>query len=365
MEMREQRQHGVYGLTVKKPRLVAWHLLCLLIALALVGILLAGCGQPTPTPPISPTSPPAEPTLPSAPITGPASTPPTDTRPPSVTPKEEEEIDFVWMVESGVRLEDATIPYIHRLADGRFRMYYGGAGGILSAISEDGLTFQKEAGIRVPSGSPGSPEVIVSDPTLVGLKDGRMRMYYKGASGPGGPGQSVHSIFSAISSDGLNFEKESIRIDSQQTSDRGWASVPEAIVLPDGRVRIYYVSDGLDVKHGIVSAISSDGLNFTKEETKLTGFVDPALVRLADGRYLMVAIAFPLGPEGRLTDAEPGIYSFTSQDGIDFNERRLVLAGENNIDPTIVDIGEGVYRIYYWNAMEQPPAIKSITGRLK
>ena len=212
------------------------------------------------------------------------------------------------MVELGVRLEDATVPYIHRLADGRFRIYYGGAGGILSAISEDGLTFQKEAGIRVPSGSLGSAEVIVSDPTLVVLKDGRMRMYYKGASGPGGPGQSVHSIFSAI---------------------------------------------------------SSDGLNFTKEETKLTGFVDPALVRLADGRYLMVAIAFPLGPEGRLTDAEPGIYSFTSQDGINFKERRVVLAGENNIDPTIVDIGEGVYRIYYWNAMEQPPAIKSITGRLK
>ena len=78
-------------------------------------------------------------------------------------------------------------------------------------------------------------------------------MYYKGANGPGGPGQSIHSIYSAVSTDGLRFEKEGIRIDSQQTLDRGWASVPEAIVLTDGRMRLYYVSDGLD---GVLSGPS-------------------------------------------------------------------------------------------------------------
>jgi hypothetical protein len=240
-------------------------------------------------------------------------------------------------------------------------MYYGGPGGILSAISQDGLTFTKETGVRVSSGSPGSPETIVSDPTLVTLKDGRIRMYYKGATGPG---QSVHSIFSAISTDGLRFEKESIRIDSQQTPDRGWASVPEAIVLPDGKVRLYYVSDGLDVKHGIVSAISDDGLNFTREGSVLTGFVDPAVMRLADGSYLMLAVAFPLGSSGRLTDAAPGIYSFLSENGIHFQDRKLVLAGENNIDPAIVQIGDKGYRVYYWNVMDKPSVIKSISGAL-
>ena len=226
------------------------------------------------------------------------------------------------------------------------------------------MTFTKEPGVRVPSGSPGSPETIVSDPTLVVLKDGRMRMYYKVATGPGGPGQSVHSIFSAISTDGLSFEKEGIRIDSQKTPDRGWASVPEAIVLSDGRVRLYYVSDGLDVKHGIVSAISEDGLNFIREETKLTGFVDPMVARLADGSYLMLAVAFPFGSGGRLTDASPGIYSFISLDGINFEDRKLVLAGENNIDPAIADMGDGAYRVYYWNIMDKPSVIKSISGKL-
>jgi hypothetical protein len=187
-------------------------------------------------------------------------------------------------------------------------------------------------------------------------------MYYKGATGPGGPGQSVHSVFSAISTNGLSFEKEGIRIDSQQTPDRGWASVPEAIVLPDGRVRLYYVSDGLDVKHGIVSAISDDGLNFTREETRLTGFVDPAIIRLPDGSYMMLAVAF--GPGGRLADVAPGIYSFILSDGIKFKDHKLVLAGENNIDPAIVDVGGGSYRVYYWNVMDKPTVIKSISGKL-
>jgi len=211
---------------------------------------------------------------------------------------------FLWTVDPGVRLEDATVPNIYRLGDGRFRLFFGG------------------------------------------------------------PGQSVHSVFSAISADGLRFEKEGIRIDSQQTPDRGWASVPEATVLPDGRVRLYYVSDGLDVKHGIVSAISEDGLNFTREETQLTGFVDPTVVRLANGTYLMLAVAFPFGPGGKLTDAEPGIYSFIAQDGMNFKDRKLVLAGEDNIDPAIVDLGDGAYRVYYWNAADKPPVIKSMSGKL-
>ena len=243
-------------------------------------------------------------------------------------------------------------------------MYYGGPGGILSAISQDGLTFTKETGVRVPSGSPGSPEMIVSDPTVVKLKDGRARMYYKGATGPGGPGQSHHSIFSAISADGLRFEKEGIRIDSQQTPDRGWASVPEAIVLPDGRVRIYYVSDGTDVGHGVVSAISEDWLSFTREGPVLPGFVDPAIIRLAGGEYLMMAVAFPFSAKGRLTDAAPGIYSFTSPDGINFKDREPVLTGDGNIDPAIVEVATGTYRVYYWNINDKPSVIKSLSGKL-
>ncbi|MDP3879971.1 MAG: hypothetical protein Q8Q07_06690, partial [Dehalococcoidales bacterium] len=265
---------------------------------------------------------------------------------------------FTWTVEPGIRLEDGNVPNVYRLQDGRIRMYYGGPGGILSAISADGLTFEKEPGVRVVPGSPGGPEMIVNDPTVISLKDGQVRMYYKGATGGGGPDQSDNTVYSAVSKDGLSFEKEGIRIDPHQTPDRGWASVPEAIVLPDGRVRLYYVSDGLDVKHGIVSAISEDGLEFTREGPVLPGFVDPSVIRLPDGTYLMLAIAFPQ------SGAPPGIYSFTSTDGLNFDNRDLVLTGENNIDPAIIASGGGTYRVYYWNITDQPPVIRSISGTL-
>ena len=327
-------------------------------------VLAAGC---SPSGPINPeevpvegSSSPAEVDTTPSPATSEREPEPTS---PPANQEEEPGIEFIWTIDPGVRLEDATVPNIHRAEDGRFRLYYGGQGGILSAISDDGLSFSKEPGVRVTPGTQDSLEMIVSDPTLVALGDGRVRLYYKGATGPGGPGQSIHSVFSAISTDGLLFEKEGIRIDSQQTPDRGWASVPEAIVLPDGRVRIYYVSDGLDVRHGIVSAVSDDGLIFTREETRLTGFVDPAVIRLEDGSILMVAVAFPFGSGGKLTDAAPGIYSFTSPDGINFENRKMVLPGEGNIDPAIIGLGDETYRIYYWNIMDQPPVIRSLSGK--
>ena len=348
----------------------------LFLSWTLLLVLMVGCTASPTTTPSGPTTAAATWEVVALPSTEPVpSSPPvvtpevSDEQPTILTPAPSESQDsttqFVWTVDEGIRLEDASVPNIYRLKDGRLRMYYGGAGGILSAISQDGLTFTKESGVRVASDSQGSQEMIVSDPAPVMLKDGRIRIYYKGANGPGGPGQAIHSIFSAVSIDGLIFKKEGIRINSQQTPDGGWASVPEAILLPDGKVRIYYVSNGADVGHGIVYAVSEDGLNYTRDGTVLPGFVDPAIIRLADGTYLILAVAFPYNSSGKLTDADPGIYSFRSQDGINFYNRELVLGGEGNIDPAIADMGDGTYRVYYWNAMDKPSVIKSITGKLQ
>ena len=141
--------------------------------------------------------------------------------------------------EPGSRISGGSVPFITKLDDGRFRLYYCGPGGILSAISSDGLGFTQESGVRIGPNFSNKFEKIVCDPTLIKLHDGKVRMYYKGAdSGQGGPGQAIHKIFSAISSDGLNFQREGLRVDSELSGDKGWASVPDAIMLPDGRVRL-------------------------------------------------------------------------------------------------------------------------------
>ena len=88
-----------------------------------------------------------------------------------------------------------NVPFVFPLDNGRYRLYFCGQGGTLSAISSDGLDFTPEPGVRVRG----------CDPSLLELDDGRYRLYYKVASGPGGPGQSIHRAYSAISSNGLDF----------------------------------------------------------------------------------------------------------------------------------------------------------------
>jgi hypothetical protein len=71
-----------------------------------------------------------------------------------------------------------------------------------------------------------------------------------------------------------------------------------------------------------------------------------------------------MSSKGKLTDAQPGIYSFTSKDGVNFANRQSVLSGENNIDPAIVEVASGTYRVYYWNVTDEPSVIRSISGKL-
>jgi len=280
-----------------------------------------------------------------------------------------EELNLNWQEDAGTRVSDGSVPYVYKLKDGRYRLYYCGAGGILSAVSPDGLTFQKESGVRIAMVfQSGNQESIVCDPTIVELPDGKIRMYYKGSNGSGGPGEALHKIFSAISPDGLDFQKEGLRIDSENTGDGGWASVPEAIRLSDGRIRIYYVSGDFAAGGGIMSAISNDGLNFQKETgARVKGMVDPAIIILPDGKYLLLVISL----DPRLSPYLPrGIYSYLYQDGLNFENRKVILQKDGAYDPTIIKIDSESYRIYYGEdiggQLGQPNVVtKSLIGRLK
>jgi hypothetical protein len=263
-----------------------------------------------------------------------------------------------WRVEEGFRIKDGSVPYAMRLDDGGVRLYYCSAGGILSAISEDGLEFKKEPGARISVAQGG--ESIICDPTVVRMDDG-MRMYYKGADGPGGPGEAVHRIYSAISRHGLSWKKEGVRIDSLKTSDRGWASVPEAVKLPDGSVRLYYVSN--EGPHGIATAISKDGLSFERESgIILPGLVDPSVL-IKNGSYFMFA-----------TSIEPrylpqGIYMLTSQDGRDFElDKKVIIEASQErgvFDPAALLLKDGSIRLYYGEYSPQGMVIKSAIGRIE
>ncbi len=149
-----------------------------------------------------------------------------------------------WNLEEGVRLRGGSPSVLE--TQGGFRMYYAQNGSIFSATSTDGLNWKPEEGVRLRGDSPSVLET-----------QGGFRMYYA----------QNGSIFSATSTDGLNWKpEEGVRIrPSEGYYDSRGVFGPEAVVLPDGYIRIYYTGFDGEV-YRVLSASSPDGLKFRKEK---------------------------------------------------------------------------------------------------
>ncbi|MEY4181212.1 MAG: hypothetical protein RLY70_4787 [Planctomycetota bacterium] len=111
-----------------------------------------------------------------------------------------------WTVDPGVRVETAghnyASPRIVFLADGRCRMYLFDRGqGIISLISDDGLIFAREPGLRIAQDGP-FDKLCAFAPEIVLVKDAGYVMYYAGY------GSATRAdILRAVSSDGLHWSK--------------------------------------------------------------------------------------------------------------------------------------------------------------
>jgi hypothetical protein len=168
-------------------------------------------------------------------------------------------------------------PCVVRIPNGGFRLYYTAVGPakpfplcqgyILSAISKDGLEFCKEPGIRLAP-QPALPHLSLRliAPTVTRCADGLWRMYFESR----GPANRPTVICSAVSFDMLNWElEEGIRLQNS-----GGVGGPRYLSLPDGRCRLYCftsefgpggVESGQRISTSVISAITSDGLNFEFE----------------------------------------------------------------------------------------------------
>jgi len=127
------------------------------------------------------------------------------------------------------------------------------------------------------------------DPDVLALPGGGFRMYYTSLEPQPGapPGDDLPAVYSAISSDGILFEREpGMRLED--------ASATTTVVLPEGGFRAYYHP----FSSGIVSARSADGLSFEPEQglripgdplpgSRWVGSSAPAVVKLEDGRWWM------------------------------------------------------------------------------
>jgi hypothetical protein len=137
------------------------------------------------------------------------------------------QVDF--LKENGGRMPGGGMPGAILLPDGRVRMFLSSQGGIWSKVSNDGLTFTKESGMRIP----GPANLITDNPEPIRLRNGSYLMLYQiQAPKEAGRPEWVKDIHLATSADGYNWISNPAVIGAGGTS-----CVVEAA---DGTLYIYY-----------------------------------------------------------------------------------------------------------------------------
>ena len=326
-----------------------------------------------------------------------------------------------WTREAGIRIEgtrdlDASktqAPGVIARPGGGFRLFYTGVGPgrpypecqgyILSAVSDDGLEFSVEPGIRLaPDPAVEYMSLRLLAPSIVQLADGRWRMYVEAR----GTSQQPPVITSAISEDQLQWRHEpGVRL-----STSGGLGGPRLTQLPGGRCRLLACADdygpmgrsgGLRKGKHIISALSDDGLEFVAEPGQrirsgqapwdamgITAgqLLGPTGESITDTAWTMIFSAWQDAPPGSViprhpsdptgTDTPQGeldfaaasiasdiagfrsrIFQATSPDGLSFGPSECIVAGggydSDDIDAvhaedmSVISLGDGRRRMYY------------------
>ena len=224
-------------------------------------------------------------------------------------------------------------PHLEQTSTG-YRLSYAADGSLTVADLSDNFTL-------TPRGSMDR----AADLTVITTAAGERRAFYVELN----PQSKFKEIFSAdISDDGLSLSN---RV-ATGFSDQGalaWG-VPDAVRLPDGRVRLYWVEDpnqAVQADEIIVSATSTDasGTSFLRDSGSRTtgGYVDFEVLKAEAGDWLAVMSSSP----ETIPSRSQGIYVGTSSDGLSWNVQtnNLAPAGKSYLDPTGVAIGPNQWQL--------------------
>jgi hypothetical protein len=207
--------------------------------------------------------------------------------------------------------------------------------------STDGHSWTEATGAATPIGP-------YFDPSVVALPDGSYRMYYVYRSGMGNQPCSGKELRYATSPDLLRWTAQPQTL----LADLG-CGVPNVVRLTDGTYRLYYVRGGPGTPHGTYMATSADGLTWNPTNQLLTpqDFVDPSVVQLADGTWLMFTADF-----SAVQPPPPGfvqrLYVGTSDNGLawDFGSAKPLHSAPSSqgaFDPDAVVLPDGNVRIWW------------------
>ena len=329
-----------------------------------------------------------------------------------------------WVKEAGARVEPGRplddlkvqAPGIVRNPAGGWRLFYTAVGSdrpfaacqgyILSAVSDDGVTFEPEPGIRIRP-DPRDPDMSLRAlaPSISKLPDGRWRMYFESR----GEADHRYTIRSAISEDQLHWTLEP----GPRLAAFDRLGGPRFTPLPGGGGRLYCCasrwaagqakdsSGGERETVGVVSAVTEDGLEFELEpgvrkqggtsEIASGGItaadvIAPARPSAPGASWIMVYSCWQEPPAGSVIPPHPSeqaaavasgvsddfaalsiasdlagfrsrLFVASSDDGLTFGPGELVLEGDgyegagidavHAEDMCLAELGGGRYRVYY------------------
>ena len=180
-----------------------------------------------------------------------------------------------WTKDEGIRVDvcephgslRTLCPDVTPLAHGGYRMYFEVRTAdrptvILSALSVDGLQWEVEPGVRF-----GDDEWSYGSPRCIYIDASSYRLYFHRYTYPFRSGLDAGNvIISAMSTNGLDFNEEPGTRIAQETGRETYSVyAPEVLRLGDGSYRMYYAAWAEDIAGGVFTATSSDGLIWQKE----------------------------------------------------------------------------------------------------
>ena len=149
-----------------------------------------------------------------------------------------------------------------------------------------------------------------------------------------------------FSEDGLTYS-EKTSLGFGDGGNLAWG-VPDAVLLPDGRVRIYWVDEPEGMAgEKIVSATSetTKGVSFVKDEGYRleNGYVDFEVLRAEEGNWEAI---FSFSPE-RLPSTPQSLFYGTSKNGLDWEFSGIPISplDVSYLDPSGVLLDDGSYLI--------------------
>jgi hypothetical protein len=229
-------------------------------------------------------------------------------------------------------VDHASVPTAMAFPDGTIRSYFVDFGTGTESFecvesTDDGQTWSWGDCELLGMASPKAVDI-----SVVALRDGRYRLYYY-ASAENVGSSGAHNIDSAISKDGVTFTRE------------GTVFTYDGLVDPDvfwnGKEWIIHVFSLKAL--GTVVATSADGLSFV-----YVGMLSPSgygvtePVALPDGTFRMYAFKQPDATTFVSLTSNDG-YAWTLEDGVRFETEE----GYQITDPFVIPLTDGTYKMFY------------------